>query len=75
MSLSAGAWAARCPVGANCRVPTHCPYCVGGSEYRPVDRAIRFPAAVEREAARRAQLQEGKLKLTVGHRDMLALPV
>lgn len=60
MSLSAGAWAARCPVGANCRVPTHCPYCVGGSEYRPVDRAIRLPAAVERETARRVARQAAR---------------
>jgi hypothetical protein len=52
--MSLNAWAARCPVGANCRVPTHCPYCVDGSEYRPVDRAIRFPTTVARAAARRS---------------------
>ena len=55
-----GTWAARCPVGANCRVPTHCPYCVEGSEYRPVDRAIPFPAAAARQAARKAARQAAK---------------
>jgi len=35
-------------------VPTHCPYCVGGSEYRPRDPAVPFPARVEAQAARRA---------------------
>ena len=53
-------WAARCPVGGNCRVPTHCPYCVEGSEYRPVDRAIPFPAAAARQAERKAARKAAK---------------
>jgi len=43
-----------CPVGANCRVPTHCPYCVAGSEYQPRDRSIPWPATATRVAAAHA---------------------
>ena len=57
---SPATWVARCPVGANCRVPSHCPYCVEGSEYRPMDRAIRFPAAAARQAERKAARQAAK---------------
>lgn len=42
-----------CPVEANCRVPSHCPYCVDGSAYDPIDRRVLFPAAAERREARR----------------------
>lgn len=48
-----------CPVAANCRASTHCPFCIDGSEYRPIDRRVPFPAAAEARrrhaAARRAQ--------------------
>lgn len=56
-STPPSSWAARCPVGGNCRVPTHCPYCVEGSEYRPVDRTIPFPAVAVRRAERKAARQ------------------
>lgn len=42
-----------CPVVENCRDTTHCPYCVGGSEYRPIDRRVEFPTAIERREALR----------------------
>jgi len=48
-----------CPVRSNCLAPTACPYCVGGSEYRPRDRRVAFPdrvaAAQAQQAARRAR--------------------
>jgi flagellar M-ring protein FliF len=57
---AAATWVSRCPVGNNCQAPTHCPYCVEGSEYRPADRDIPFPAAVARQAARKAARQAAK---------------
>jgi hypothetical protein len=42
-----------CPVAGNCRDTTRCPFCVGGSEYQPIDRRIPFPAVAERREARR----------------------
>jgi len=42
-----------CPVEANCRAATHCPYCIQGSEYQAIDRRVLFPAEVERKEARR----------------------
>lgn len=51
---------AECPVAANCCVPTHCPYCVEGSEYRPLDRGIPFPAHAERQAQATRERREWK---------------
>lgn len=59
-SFMVAPWAARCPVGDNCRVPSHCPYCVEGSEYRPINRAIPFPATAVRQAARRVERKAAK---------------
>gem|GEM_PF-1088882 len=44
---------ARCPVIANCLASTHCPFCVDGSEYQPIDRKIVFPTQAARIAARK----------------------
>lgn len=47
-----------CPVANNCRDTTQCPFCVEGSEYRPIDRRVLFPAVIARQetkqTARRA---------------------
>ena len=43
-----------CPVRANCLTPTHCPYCIDGSEYTPRDRRVLFPAVAARKAAQKA---------------------
>jgi hypothetical protein len=48
---------AGCPVRAWCRVPTHCPFCVAGSEYTPRPGGPRHPAAIAAHAARQAARQ------------------
>lgn len=42
-----------CPVRMNCTDPSCCAFCVNGSEYRPRDRHIPFPARAEALVARR----------------------
>ena len=50
-----------CEVFTNCKVAGRsCPYCVNGSEYRPVDKKILFPAEAERVAVRQQQKREHK---------------
>lgn len=41
-----------CPVANNCRDTTQCPFCVEGSEYRPIDRRVLFPAVIARQEAK-----------------------
>ncbi len=49
-----------CPVKGNCKTPTHCPFCVNGSEYRPIDRSVLFPAEAARVAGRKVAKREWK---------------
>ncbi|MDA8344444.1 MAG: hypothetical protein M0Z66_03050 [Thermaerobacter sp.] len=51
----------QCPVSENCKVAgKNCPYCVNGSEYRPVDKHVLFPAEAERVRARADARREHK---------------
>lgn len=48
-----------CPVFENCKAAgKHCPYCVNGSEYRPIDKKILFPAIAERARERKEAKKE-----------------
>lgn len=48
-----------CPVAQHCQQPTHCPYCVDGSEYVPDAARVPHPAQV---AARQARQTERKVQ-------------
>ena len=51
----------KCEVASNCKVARrNCPYCANGSEYRPVDKKVLFPAEAERVAVRQQQKREQK---------------
>lgn len=66
-----------CPVAHHCQQPTHCPYCIDGSEYVPDAARVPHPAQVAarqaRQAARRgarqtAAAQTGRRSVRKGRR-------
>lgn len=44
----------------NCKNPTHCPFCIEGSEYRPIRKDVPFPLQAQRARERKTAKREHK---------------
>lgn len=49
-----------CEVRWNCNTPTHCPFCVDGSEYSPKNKKVPFPSQARRERERKDARRQHK---------------